>query len=715
MIAPNVQAIIDSDGAQESVDDILTAKDRVRVYTNGMFLLADAVTRNNKTGKLTATGNVFFENLLDGHKMACDLAEYDLNTESGTFFNVRGSAPAQIDRKPGLLTTTNPFYFVGEKAEATKGQYVLYNGFVTDCKPDDVWWRLKAKKFDIKPHDRAISKQSILYLKKVPIFYFPIFRKSLEENPRKSGFLTPNIGNSSVRGQTVGLGYFWAINRSYDLTYRTQYYTKRGFAHQADFSGWVNSRTTFDVSLFGLGGNKSQNAEGGYVLTAEAKSTLGRGWEGRGELRQLSSLAFRQSFTQSFVEAINSETHSTGLLTKHWNDYAINFVAQRNVNYQSAIQGEEIVTRKLPEAQFLTREHAIGKLPIWVSLDSSFGLERRSQPAFQTRQFVQRGDVAPRVMTAVHWKGIDIAPSFLLRETFYDSSMHDGRISGENLVRSARDVRVDFALPTIARVFNAPKWLRAGDKVKHVVEARAKYRYVTGINDFQQTIRFDELDVMSNTHEVEYSLTNRLLKRNGAGGVEDVISWQVLYKRYFDPTFGGAVIPNRRNVVESSDLLTGYAFLNGYRRQSPVVSILRIQSRVGVEWRTDFDPDRKSFVNSSVSIDALFGKLFILANHSHLRTDPVLAPNANQVRGQIQYGGDNQRGWSYGMSAGYDYLKASLQFIQSQVTYNTDCCGFSVQYRRNNFQVFNDNQFRVAFAIANIGSFGTLRRQERIF
>jgi LPS-assembly protein len=715
VLAPNVKAIIDSDGPQESVDDLLTAKNRVRVYTDGMYLLADEVTRNLKTDKLEAKGHVFFENLKDGHKMSCDLAEYDLNTDSGAFYNVRGSAPAQIDRKPGMLMTTNPFYFTGEKAESLKGRYLLHNGFITDCKPDDVWWRLKAKTFDIVPEQRAISHNSILYIKKVPVFYFPVFRKSLEKQPRRSGFLTPNIGNSSVRGQTVGLGYFWAINRSYDLTYRTQYYTKRGFAHQADFSGWVNSRTTFDVSLFGLGADKSTNAQGGYVLAAEGKSVLGRGWEGRGELRQLSSLGFRQSFTQSFTEAISSETHSTGFLTRHWNDYAVNFVAQRTVNYQDAQPGNQIVLRKLPEGQFLMREHALGKLPIWVSLDSSYGAERRSQPTFQTRQFVQRGDFAPRVMTAMHWKGFDIAPSFLIRETFYGSSMQDGHLSGENLIRSARDVRVDFSLPTIARVFNAPKWMRAGDKVKHVVEARAKYRYVTGINDFAQTIRFDELDLMSNTHEVEYSLTNRLLKRTGDGGVADVISWQVLYKRYFDPTFGGAVIPGQRNVVESSLGLTGYAFLNGYRRQSPVVSMLRIQSRVGLEWRTDYDPERQAIVNSSIGVDARFGKLFVFATHSHLRTDPVLAPNANQIRGQIQYGGDNQRGWSYGMSSGYDYLKGSFQFISSQVTYNTDCCGFSVQYRRNNFQIFNDNQFRVAFSIANIGNFGTLRRQERIF
>ncbi len=714
-LGPRDLVIIDSPGPQQIAGDLQTATGRVRLYAEGMYLEADTVTRNSKTDHITAEGSVFYESFDNGLKMAGTRAEYDLNTKTGTFFEVRGEAPVHIDAKPGLLITTNPFYFSGEKAEVIVGRYLLHNGFVTDCKPDDVWWRLRAKTFDIVPNDRAISRKSVMYLKSVPIFYFPWFRKSLETQPRKSGFLTPNIGNSSQRGQTVGLGYFWAINRSYDVTYRTQYYTKRGLAHQADFSGWVNSRTTFDVSLFGMGGNAAQKAEGGYVLSGEGKSVLGRGWEGRGELRQLSSLGFRQSFTQSFTEGINSSTQSLGFLTKHWRDYGINLVAQRNVNYQSVTPGDEIVVRKLPEAEFLVREHALGKWPVWVSLDSSFGMERRSQPQFQTRQFVQRADIAPRVMSAFHWKGIDVSPSFLLRETIYDSSKRDGRISGENLVRSARDLRVEVALPSLARVFAAPKWMRAGEQVKHVIEARAKYRYVTGINDFRQTIRFDELDLMSNTHEVEYSLTNRLLKRNGSGGVEDVVTWQLWYKRYFDPTFGGAIVPGQRNVVESSNALTGYAFLNGYRRQSPIVSQLRIQSRVGIEWRGDYDIVRHRIVNSTLGLDLRLGKLFLLASHNHLDTDPVLAPKANQIRGQVQYGGDNQVGWSYGFTSGYDYLKGSLQYISSQITYNTDCCGFSVQYRRFNFNVFNDNQFRVAFAIANIGSFGTLRRQERIF
>ncbi|MEI9815278.1 MAG: putative LPS assembly protein LptD [Acidobacteriota bacterium] len=278
-----------------------------------------------------------------------------------------------IDVKPGILTTTNPFYMQGKRAEKLKDRYILHNGFISDCKPENLWWRMKSKSFDVIPHKRAITHQSTLYLRNIPIFYFPAFYKSLEDQPRRSGFLTPSVGNSSRRGQFVGIGYFWAINRSYDVTYRTAYFTRRGFVHQGEFGGWVNQRTTFEASIFAAPRKEERNSagqtvligSGGYVLTVDGRSELGRGWEGRGELRQLSALGFRQEFTQSFDEAISSETHSTGFLTKHWGDYGFNLVAQRNVNYQDLTAGNAVVIRKLPEAQFVTREHQVKNLPVW--------------------------------------------------------------------------------------------------------------------------------------------------------------------------------------------------------------------------------------------------------------------------------------------------------------------------------------------------------------
>ena len=709
------EVLIDAE-SQETEGPVSKLRGNAKLETTDMIVNADEIDYNQDTKLAEARGHVRFRNLMGGETLTAERVEYDVAANTGKFYTVTGSAPSRISVRPGILTTTNPFFFSGEWAEKLKDRYILHNGFLTDCKPDDVWWRLKGQTFDVIPRERAIAHQSWMYLKGVPIFYTPVFYKSLEREPRRSGFLTPSIGNSSLRGRTAGFGYFWAINRSYDAMFRTQYYSSRGFAHEGDFRGVVNDKTHFEANVFGLGADKNTNSEGGYVLSADGiSSDIGKGWSARGELRMLSSYLFRLQFTQSFDEAITSETHSVGFLTKHWKGYGVNLVAQRNVNYQTYVAGDEIVLRKLPELQLTVLERAIKNLPVWWSLDSSYGLERRSQPLFQTRQSVQRADFAPRVMTAWHWKGLNIAPSFGLRQTFYDSSVQSGKVTGDNLLRLSRDVSVDIMLPSLARVFAAPKWLRAGTQIKHVIEPRITYRYVSGINDFSQVLRFDDTDVASNTHEVEYSLTNRILSRNGSGGVSDLLSWQVWYKRYFDPTFGGAVVPGQRNVVDSSVDLTGYAFLNGPRRESPIVSVLRMQGRVGVEWQADYDPARRAIVNSGLSVNTRFSQLYFTAGHYQLRTDPVLAPNSNQLRAGFTYGGDQHRGWNFGSAAYYDYRIGSLQFVQSQVTYNTDCCGFSLQYRRFNFITRYENQFRLAFAISNIGSFGTLRRQERIF
>jgi LPS-assembly protein len=85
------------------------------------------------------------------------------------------------------------------------------------------------------------------------------------------------------------------------------------------------------------------------------------------------------------------------------------------------------------------------------------------------------------------------------------------------------------------------------------------------------------------------------------------------------------------------------------------------------------------------------------------------------MRMQLGFGDTNKRGWNAGFTAIYDYRLGIMQFATTQVTYNTDCCGLSVQFRRFSFGTRNENQFRVAFAIANIGSFGTLKKQERLF
>jgi LPS-assembly protein len=148
-----------------------------------------------------------------------------------------------------------------------------------------------------------------------------------------------------------------------------------------------------------------------------------------------------------------------------------------------------------------------------------------------------------------------------------------------------------------------------------------------------------------------------------------------------------------------------------------VVSTLRLTPRpgFGVEWRADYDPLRGYMVNSGFSADGRVSDVFISLGHNQVRLPRYLSPSANQFRGLVGLGKENRRGWSAAFTAVYDYRERVLQFAMTQVTYNTDCCGYSVQYRRFSFGTRNENQFRIAFAVANVGSFGTLKRQERIF
>lgn len=714
--APDAEHVHIESVTQEVVGTVRHLRGAVRIETSDMQLKADEVDYDADTGDAHARGHVHFEHFVRGEKLDCDSADYNVNLETGKFYDVSGSANTRVQARKGLLTTKNPFYFQGKWAERLNDHYILHDGFLTDCTLPRAWWRLKGPAFEVVPGEHATGHNAWFYFKGMPLIYLPYYYKSLEKRPRRSGIMNPNFGNSSTRGATLGLGYYWAINRSYDFTYHMLYYSAAGLTQHVGFRGDPNEKSSFDIQYDKVADRRPLvvPASGAFLL-ASGKTDLGHGWLARGDLDYITSFGFREQYTDSFNEAVQSETHSVGYITKHWSDYGINIVTQQDVNFQSTTPHDDIIIRKLPEIEFTGREHEVDLLgwPFWLSLDSSAGLLRRSEPEFQTRQFVERVDFAPHVTTVFHLDGFQLLPSFGIRETGYESSVVDGTISGQNVLRNSRDFSMALIFPSLQRIFGAPSWV--GDKVKHVIEPRITYLDTSGIGNFSRMIRFDQTDILSNTNQVEFSLTNRLLAKQKNGTVTDFATWQVSYQRYFDPTFGGAIVPGTRNVLQSALDMTGYAFLDGYRHSSPVVSLLRVQSRVGIEWRTDYDPVLRRIVNSSLTLDTRVNKFHFAIGQTALKSDPILAPSANQVRGALTYGSSTRPGLSYGFSSTYDYLKGAMLYSQTQISYNTDCCGLSLQYFRFAIGIRDESQFRVSFQISNIGTFGTLKAADAIF
>ena len=759
MVAGWVRTITVPTGGRADCSQTLEGKVRTlhghpaEIEDSRMLFRADEIVYNGDTDDLHAEGHVYFYDFARNEKLWCDKLDYhtEKGHEHGTFYNVIGETQPRIITKPGFLTTRTPFHFEGEWAERDENRYIVHNGWVTDCTLPKPWWRLRGPKFDIIPKDRAKAYDSTFLLGGVPIFFFPWFYHPLKPEARKSGFLLPSPGHNSLRGFYLGAGYFWAINRSYDVTYEAQIFDSGLVSHHAEFRGTPRQGTVFDVIVFGSATSQT-NSPSGLTAYGVGKSQLGNGWTANGALNYTTTLLFRQDWSQSYNETVGSEIHSSAYLDKSWSTYTFDLVAARTQVFQNVEQqipgttslapADAVTIRKLPEGEFTSSDHDIFRgLPLWYSFDASAGLLFRSQPyfnsdltqvtdKFQTSAFTDRGSFAPHLTTAFSLGPVHFVPSIGIEETYYSESQtpYQGHYQaiGTDLVRSTRDFSLDVILPSLERIYSRKTFL--GDKLKHVIEPRATYNYVTGVGtDFDRFIRFDENDILANTSEVDLSLTNRIYAKRG-DSVLEIFSWEIEQKRYFDPTFGGALIAGQRNVFSSTEDLTGYAFLVGPRSTSPVVSTLRMTpiNGLSVQWQGDWDHKfsadgvtllrQYGIVNSTLSMDYRWKKYFVSGGNNEVHSSPLLIGYANQFRARAGFGDTNHRGWNAAVDAIYDYRQQKLLWATTQVTYNTDCCGLSVQFRRvYRVGLPDENLYAVSFSVANIGAFGTLKKQDRLF
>jgi LPS-assembly protein len=246
--------------------------------------------------------------------------------------------------------------------------------------------------------------------------------------------------------------------------------------------------------------------------------------------------------------------------------------------------------------------------------------------------------------------------------------------------------------------------------MRHVVEPTIDYRYVSGGRQFRDRIIVDDIDLLTHTHEVEYGITNRFFTSR------EVFSWRVAQKYFVDPTFGGAIIPGWRNVFAPLMSLTGFAFADGPRRFSPIVSTLRISTSpsTSTDIQVDYDTQRRVFRSAGIIGGVSHGQGFLNVAYFFTRRSPIQQPN-NQLRGTLGYGNEERLGLSAAFNFSYDIHRSLFQSSITQVGYNTDCYGLSLEFMQIDAGARIESRIRFAFTLKNIGSYGTLRRQERLF
>lgn len=718
---------------QSQVGRVYYADGNVDVRYQNVRLRADHVEYNEDTQVVIARGHVQLD--YETQHVEADHARYEVRTGRGTFWHVRATFALQRKPTPTLLISPNPLYFEAERAERLDPTtYKIYKAWLTVCDPDKPTWKYYAPAATVRLQQTVHVENGNFRLYSIPVLYLP-YATFPAEQKRTSGFLIPDIGDSSVKGFVFGDQYYWAPTDWMDASAGAAYFSRRGWSQTADLrmKPWEN--TVLTASYFGVVDRGLPQPtgppinQGGHEAHLFFSSLLPNDWRAVADLDLLTSLTFRLAWSETYTQAVNSEVRNNAFLSKNFRGFSLNFATLSYQNFLSATPLTSITLRSAPEAEFGSVDQApFRNLPVYFSFESFVGAVHRSESVtpFSTPAFVDREEVAPTVTVPLHFGSwLNVTPSFTFRSTHYGGQIVNGNYIGDGFFRNTEEFTLDFRPAALEKV-----WGSDDSRWKHTIEPDIQYTNVNGVDDYARFIRFDEDETLTDTNEVLYGITQRLFHRTTDGGTSELVTWQLEQKYYFDPTFGGALVPGQRNVFEATDSLTPFAFADEPRHFSPIVSDLRITpgKRYDTEFIVNYDPERNRLtaIGTLLKLKPYKESFITLAHFSTINIPEIVSttttgqeivqPRSNQVRALIGYGDLTRRGWNATVGASYDLQEGAFQNQIVQVGYNGNCCGLGFEYRKLSFgPIRNENQYRIVFLIANIGSAGNLRRQEKIF
>ncbi|HEV2350360.1 MAG TPA: LPS assembly protein LptD [Terriglobia bacterium] len=725
-------------------------------------LESDNAIYYRNTNEIIATGHVKFTDPL-AH-LEADEAHYNVETGKGWFSNGHGFFHTAARPRPHVVLSPNPFFVQAQRVDRLdENTYTVEHGRLSSCRPEEKNWSLSADRARVAVNDKIVTHGALFRLMNVPLLYLPVIVTSIAPRPRQTGFLLPHIGNSTQYGFIAGDGFFWAINPSADLLLGVEDYSARGLTRSAQFRLKPSPSSDLTVDYFGIndrgfefpGGQRLQASGDSLRATGESEN-VGLGFRGVLDVDMVPSLAFRQTWSSTFIQAVSAEARQTGFLTKNFDAYSIDVYASRYQNFlctagvlvtngvktnivcppalgSGGAAGNSITIRELPSLSISRMEKQVGESPFYFSFDASADGVGRTEPGFSTGTIADRFDIHPELSARIKpfW-GFNFTPSFGFDATRYGTSLRPGQTP---ITRIMGDFSADLRPPSIEKIFSRKIW---GYKLKHVVVPDIRYGLVRASDreDIDSIVRFDQIDLLSETNEIEFSVTNSLMARKDspdASGqmpqARDLISLRLSQKYYFDPTFGGALLPGQRVVWDPTISLTGFAFAQG-RRLSPLVTVLKVapSPTYNMELRADFNPNGGGVLNAGITGTAHHGPLGVSLTDFYInRTAALLTPlpptttlsqlsSYHLLQTVATFGNLNRKGFSGAYGIYYNLAQGSALQTVGQATYNFGCFGIDFEYRRFALGALRqDNSYRVALSLSNVGTFGNLRTRERLY
>ena len=724
-------------------------------------LQANEITIYEAESKIVASGSVIFDQG-DDQRITGATAVWNYKTKLGVFEDATGFTNQTNDGTVLYFTAERVERVSLTEIEVTKAEF-------TACEEAVPKWSFTAERARIKTNDKVRLKNARFRVKDIPLMIVPFASIPIKENDRSSGFLTPTIGYSGRKGLRLSTAYYQTLGDSADVTFRGDIYTRRGYGYGLDVRTRANSRSYLNFGfyavndrVFGPSADDNNPDQGGSIFYADGVHYFGNGFTAAADVRLTSSLAFRQEFSDGVQQIISPIEVSQVFVNKSWGDYTLNVLARSQV---ISIPNVREKTKNLPSITFEKRPARLKFLDAaYFSFKSSIeGVSRREEvddPLLYREQtgsapvvtpaLAQRLDVYPQLTIPFQTKYFNFTASGAIRATYYSNSFGPRRrVLSDYVIRKYGEFQFDVRPVALARNYYGKNDVF---RFRHVIEPYVTYRYVGGVNNFDRIIRFDHIDTITNTNEIEFGLINRFYTRRYVEAVTpeakrllqaqtddetrstaiqpyEILTVTLRGKYFFDKTFGGALIPGNRNQIEPITALSFYTFGGVPRRLSPlsIDATYRPQRTVFASTRMDYgvQGDGLRALTASVGYESTMFKLFQTFYYTRAVTlIPSLAQFADRtgkeagtLRGSqwspSVFIGNRDRGLYGGTSFFFDFQnrRATRQspLISSLITvgYAYDCCSLALQYYTFNVGVRKENKVVFSFRLNGIGAFGT--------
>ena len=721
---------------------------QVEIDCGDESMSADQVEIFNDTNRMIATGNVVFTS--NGSRIAADRLEYNTRTRTGTFFNAFGTSTLHEQKKRNTMqplqgTATMQYgqlqqpnersmfgaeeadvYFYGERiSKIAQEKYRITHGGFTTCVQPTPRWKLTSGSVVLNLKHYAVLTNSLFRVKAIPVLYLPIFYYPINKENRATGFLMPLYGTSTIKGHTLSNAFFWAINRSQDATFLYDWFSKTGQGIGSEYRYVAAPGSDGQLRFYNLREHEAEYVNSGGTLTTTPARTsyqingmlsqkLSRTFRARARVDYFSNINVQQTYSQNIFVATNHQRVVSGAVTGVIGAFSLNGSFDRSEYFYGTTQST--LKGGTPRIAFLRADKPLFGLPLYFSMSGEGArlLAQRRTPTATVDQSLSRFDIFPRIrFPFTRWQFLTISTSFAFRETFWTERRDPktGLNLDDPINRNYYDLSVQITGPIFSRIFNHPGSEYA-EKMKHSIEPYFNVQRISPIDDFSQYVQLDGTDtIVGKVTRISYGVANRFFRKPGGGGRSKELLTTSLGQSYYSDAAAAQYDKNYQT-----------AYGTAPSHLSPLSLLVRATPTdlITAQFRAEYDTKYHGF--RTMSSDATVGAgdwLRSTVGWSQRRFIEGL-PGFNDPARLDHYLNSattwkalhNRVGGIYNFN--YDILHDKFLQQRMMTYYNSQCCGFAVEYQTYNFAglttapVTKDRRFNFTVTLAGIGTFSNL-------